>query len=200
MRKTAFVVVVVLAVLAAVSCQDNLTGPSATSRAPAVTSSPAPAVTTCPATIEVRALMGTWHATKAEAWRMVANGGGFTEVAGSRRDLVAEGGTVTLVLEPNSQTLGRAIPDGKYTLAVTMPGATPGVDSGFWFYTEFHGRPQIDIYPSSIPDPEYGEIMGFYVALSDNTLTFWDSGRTFLPFDFGWNPYETALYLVFTRK
>jgi len=197
MRKTAFVVVVVLAVLAAVSCQDNLTGPSATSPAPAVTSSSAPAVTT---SIEVRALMGTWHATKAEAWRMVANKGGFAEVAGSRRDLVAEGGTVTLVLEPNSQTLGRAIPDGKYTIAVTMPGATPGADSGFWFYNKSHGRPQIDIYPSSIPDPEYGDIMGFYVALSDNTLTFWDSGQTFLPFDFGWNPYETALYLVFTRK
>lgn len=197
MRKTAFVVVFALAVLAAVSCQDNLTGPSANSRAPAVTASPKPEVTT---SIKVEALMGTWQATKAEAWRMVANGGGFTEVAGSRRDLVAEGGTVTLVLEPNSQTLGGAIPDGKYTIAVTMPGATPGADSGFWFYTEYNGRPQIDIYPSSIPDPEYGEIMGFYVALSDNTLTFWDSGQTFLPFDFGWIPYETELYLVFTRK
>jgi hypothetical protein len=42
--------------------------------------------------------------------------------------------------------------------------------------------------------------MGFYVALSDTTLTFWDSGQTFLPYDFGWNPYETSLYLVFARK
>lgn len=119
------------------------------------------------------------------------------EVAGSRRDLVAEGGTVILVLEgsPNQS----AAP--QYTITVTMPGGKTGIDTGRWIYTEFHdGRPQIDIYPSSIPDPDYGDVMGFYVALSDNTLKFWDDGKSFLPFDFGWDPWSTGLNLVFVRK
>jgi hypothetical protein len=38
------------------------------------------------------------------------------------------------------------------------------------------------------------------VTLSGNNLTLWDSGLRFLPFDFGWNPGETVLNLVFTRK
>jgi hypothetical protein len=49
------------------------------------------------------------------------------EVVGSRRDLVAERGTVTLVLE------GIPVdwPNGPlYTITVTMPGAKPGVDTG----------------------------------------------------------------------
>jgi hypothetical protein len=200
MRKTAFVVLVALAVLAAVSCQDNLTGPSATSHTPVLATSQKPEVGT---SIEVGTLMGTWQATKAEAWRMVANqGGGFVEVAGSRRDLVAQGGTVTLVLEPNSQVLGRAIPDGKYTITVTMPGTEPGVDTGFWHFGEPWGKPQIDFYLGSLlPEPEYGELPAFLMALSDNnTLTLWDGGLTFLPYDFGWNKWETGLAFEFARK
>jgi len=181
MKKTAFVVLVALAVLAAAACQDSLTDPSPDSRALAKTVSTGSA-----ATIGVAGLVGTWQATKAEAWSALK--------PDSRRDLVAEGGTVTLVLEA-SQT---------YTITVTVPGAKPGIDTGRWHYHEFWGRPQIDFYPSSIPDPEYGEIPAFYVALSDNTLTLWDSGLTFLPFDFGWNDTpginSTMLALVFTRK
>ena len=147
--------------------------------------------------------MGTWQATKAEAWK--------ADKPDSKRDLVAEGGTVTLVLEPTSQTLGKAKPSGKYTVTVTMPGMEPGVDSGFWFYSSNgsynSGKPQIDFYPASLgPDAEYGEIPAFLVALSDdnNTLKLWDSGLTFLPFDFGWGTTPgmngTELNLLFARK
>jgi len=131
-------------------------------------------------------LLGTWQASKAEGWRTV----GHVEVVGSRRDLVAEGGTVTLVLEAN-----RA-----YTITVAMPGAKPGIDTGSWHYGNGSGRPQIDFYPSSIPNPDYGDVPAFLVALSGNTLTLWDSGLSFLPFDFGWDPYDTVLNLVFTRR
>jgi len=146
-------------------------------------------------------LMGTWQATKAEGWRMVRTGGGFAEVPGSRRDLVVEGGTVTLVLEANRQAVGNAIPEGKYTITVIMPGTKQGVDSGFWFHGQGSKGPQIDFYPSSLgPDPEYGELPAFIVSLNGNSLALWDSGMTFLPFDFGWNRFETELNLAFIRK
>ena len=194
MRTISFVVLIVGAVLAAASCTHSPTSPSANSP---VLPDPEPEVEGTTTRFKVEDFVGTWQATKAEAWRVVQVGAGFVEVAGSRRDLVAEGGTVTLVLE-GGQT-DNAAP--RYTITVTMPGGKTGVDTGGWIYTEFHdGRPQIDIYPASIPDPDYGGISGFYVALSDNTLTFWDSGLTFLPYDFGWDPYDTSLYLVFTRK
>lgn len=181
MKKTSIVVLIALAVLAAAACQDNLTNPSPDSRALAKT-----VLNGSAATIGVAGLVGTWKATKVEAWSALN--------PDTRRELVSDGGMVTLVLEA-SQT---------YTITVTMPGAKPGVDTGLWHYHEFWGRPQIDFYPSSIPDPEYGEIPAFYVALSDNTLRLWDSGLTFLPFEFGWNDApginSTMLALVFTRK
>ena len=194
MRRISFVVLIVGAVLAAASCTNSPTGPSANSP---VLADLEPEVEGPTTRLKVEDFVGTWQATKAEAWRVVQVGAGFVEVAGSRRDLMAEGGTVTLVLE-GGQT-DNAAP--RYTITVTMPGGKTGVDTGGWIYTEFHdGRPQIDFYSASIPDPDYGGISGFYVALSDNTLTFWDSGLTFLPYDFGWDPYDTSLYLVFTRK
>lgn len=135
--------------------------------------------------------VGTWQATKAEGWRVVRAGDGWAEVPGSRRDLVAEGGTVTLVLEANMA----------YTITVTVPGATPGADTGSWHYSTYSGHSQIDFYPASLPpDFGYGDAPAFLVELSGNTLTLWDSGLSFLPFDFGWNPFETSLNLAFTRK
>lgn len=194
MRKISFVVLVAVSVLAAASCTNSPTSPSANSP---VLADPEPEVKEPTTRFKVEDFVGTWEATKAEAWRFAQVGDGFVEVAGSRRDLVAEGGTVTLVLE--GSPMDNAAP--RYTITVTMPGGITGVDTGSWIYTEFHdGRPQIDIYPSSIPDPDYGDVAGFYVALSDNTLKFWDSGLFFLPFDFGWDPWSTQLNLVFTRK
>lgn len=195
MRKISVAVLVAGAALAAASCTNSPTSPGANS--PVRANHPEPEVKGSTTRFKVEDFVGTWQATKAEAWRFAQAGDGFVEVAGSRRDLVAEGGKVTLVLEgsPNESAAPR------YTITVTMPGGITGVDSGSWIYTEFHdGRPQIDIYPSSIPDPDYGDIMGFYVALSDNTLKFWDSGQTFLPFDFGWDPWSTGLNLEFARK
>jgi len=199
MRKTTFVVLVALAVLAAAACTNSPTSPSANSPVLAGAEVKGPATTH----IKFEDFVGTWQATKAEAWRVIAEGGGFVEVVGSRRDLVADGGTITLVLEashpPSSSPAAELFQ--MYTITVTMPGVKPGVDTGRWHYHQFWGRPQIDFYPASLgPDPEYGEIPAFLVALSDNTLTLWDSGQTFLPFDFGWNPFETSLNLVFTRK
>ncbi len=146
--------------------------------------------------------MGTWQATKAL--------GSNPLKPDSQRDLVAEGGTVTLVLEPNQQALGLTVPPGKYTVTVKMPGMAPGVDSGFWYFgpawqKQNKGQYQMDFYPASLgPDPEYGCIPAFLVALGGNTLTLWDSGLTFLPFDFGWGnvPCETDTVLnrVFARK
>jgi hypothetical protein len=186
MKKTAFVILVALAVLAAAACQDNPTSPSEPSTFLKPLAESDGLAKSDGLVIGINALVGTWQATKAEAWSALK--------PDSRRDLVAEGGTVTLVLKA-SET---------YTLTVTMPGAKPGIDTGLWQYSEFWGLPQIDFYPSSIPDPEYGEIPAFLVALSDNTLTLWDSGLTFLPYDFGWNDppgiHSTTLALVFTRK
>jgi hypothetical protein len=203
MRKTLFVVLAALVVIASAACKDNLTGPSAVSRASASTASNESA-----ATLKFTDFVGTWQATKAEGWRVVEEGDGFAEVVGSRRDLVAEGGTVTLVLEGTPVDW----PNGPlYTITVTMPGTKPGVDTGRWCYNEFsietgHSKyPQIDFYPSSLgPEPEYGEIPAFLVALSGNTMKLWEGGGAFLPFDFGWNAppgkNRPELNFEFTRK
>lgn len=170
MRKTSLMVLVALAVLAAAACKDNPTGPSASSRVLAGTVSTGSGTTTT--IINVEDLMGTWQATQAE-------GRNYWD-PNIRRDLVAEGGTVSLVLEA-SQT------DQTYTVTLTMPGETPRVDTGIWHYHEFWGRPQIDFWPSSIPDPEYGDGIGFYITLSGNTLSLSQGGGGFLLFDFGWH-------------
>lgn len=184
MRKTAFMVFIALAVLAAAACKNNPTGPSANSRVLVGTVSTGSDATTI--ITKVEGFAGTWQATKAE-------GRNFWE-PNVRRDLVAEGGTVTLVLEASKT----------YTVTLTMPGETPRVNTGIWHYHEFWGSPQIDFYPSSIPDPEYGDIPSFYVSLSDNTLSLSQGGGGFLLFDFGWHdPWGSdwaILDLLFTRK
>jgi hypothetical protein len=168
MRKTAFIVFVVLAVLAATACKNNATGPND----PLILSTPpvnSGGGTVMPGPVYgINELVGIWQATEAEVWS--------TEDPDVWRDLVAEGGTITLVLEA-SQT---------YTVTVTMPGEKASVDTGSWYYHEFWGSPQIDFYPSSIPDPEYGEIPSFYVSLSDNTMSLSTGNTKLLPFDLGW--------------
>jgi len=132
--------------------------------------------------------VGTWRATKAEFWRMPE-----PNVRRDRRDLLAEGGTVILVLEQC----------GNYSVSVTMPGEKTAIAPGRWHYHGFWGKPQIDFYISSIPDPEWGEIPSFYVSLSGDTMTLWDGGSNFLPFDYGWNAPPRAIIGVlafeFTR-
>ncbi|MEN6559439.1 MAG: hypothetical protein ABFD52_01530 [Acidobacteriota bacterium] len=190
MRKSAFAVLVALPVIAAAACQNGPTGPKLSSAAAAksATAGSVPGSTT---TVAPDGLVGTWLATKAVACRSINKDGKFVEVPGSRRDLVAEGGAVTLVLETN----------GAYTVSVTMPGQDPSLSPGTWHYHEFWGKPQIDFYPSSLePDYEYGEVPGFLVALSGDILKLWDGGLGFLPLDFGWAPHETCLVFEFIRK
>jgi hypothetical protein len=128
--------------------------------------------------IKAADLMGKWEATKAD------------------------------VFEPNSQALGNAMPPGKYTVTATLPGTKPGLDTGFWFCGNVIGggidqggpatgeRFQIDFYPASLPDPEYGEVPAFLAVLSGDTLWLWDSGLRFLPLGLG----DGYLNFVFTRK
>lgn len=203
MSRRTFAILVGFIILAAAACQDSPTGPNLATVASAKSASTTQGSATSTGEGD---LMGTWQATKAEGWRMVNDQGGFVEVAGSRRDLVAEGGTVTLLLEPNSQTIGRATPNGTYTITVTMPGATPGVDTGFWFFgpawqEQYKGLDQIDFYPARLlPDVEYGHVPAFLIALSGDSLKLWDSGLSFMPYDFGWNPEETSLSFEFIRR
>jgi hypothetical protein len=190
MRRTAYVVLVGLAVLAAAACTSGPTVPGGVS---ARSTQPPEIVTT----ITADDLKGTWQATKVEAWDTDASGG---PIPGKRRDLVAEGGTVTLALEPVVDLYGT------YTITVTMPGTAQGADSGRWIAWVDDGtreRFQIDFYPDSLgPEPEYGDIPAFLVALSEDgkTLKLWDAGLTFLPYDFGWKPGSLALALEFTRE
>ncbi len=204
MKNAAFVVVIGLAVLAAGACQQTPTGPKLGSIAPAEAT---PGTDTTDTAVTESVLMGTWQATKAEVWHWVATpGGGFEEVAGTRRDLVAEGGTVTLVLQPTDQVVGRATPGGAYTITVAMPGAAQGVDTGFFsagpaWQKEYQGLNQIDFYPARLlPDIEYGEVMGFLWTLTGDSLRLWDSGQDFLPYDFGWRAFETGNVFEFVRR
>lgn len=168
MRKTVFFVCVTLAILAAMACTDAPTGPIAKSPGLAGTGSGS---TNMIATIDGN-FVGTWRARKAEVWRDPAPNTHYME-----RDLVAEGGTVTLVLEQG----------GTYSVSVTMPGEKTGVSTGRWHYHTFWGKPQIDFYLDSMPNPEWGEIPSFYVTLNADTLTLWNGLGNFLPFDFVWN-------------
>ena len=188
MRNLAFAVLVAVAVLAAMACQDSPTGSSPVSASP---TKPMPQGSgTWPKTT-VEGLVGTWQATKAE-------GVNFWDPS-IRRDLVAEGGKVTLVLEAG-QT------DQTYTVTLTMPGEAPRVNYGPWYCHEYWGYPQIDFWPGWIPieELEYGHGMGFYYTLSGNTLSLSDGGGGFLRYDFGWHDSHgqdwAKLELVFTRN
>jgi len=202
MTRPAFTVLLILVLSAAVAC-DQISPVF-----PTVTTSPAAASGNDQHPL-TSALMGTWSATRVAAWREVPNGhGGWAEVPGSRRDLVADGGTITLRLEPNSQRLGNSTPPGRYTITVAVPGSNQGTDTGVWFFgpawqATNAGLLQMDFYPESLgPRPEYGDIPAFLVSLSDDQQVFklWGRGLTFLPFDFGWNPADTVLELDFVRQ
>jgi len=210
MRKTALTVFVGLIVLAAAACQNSVTGPSAGSPVPqkVVSGESTTDTDTTTGGTGITGLFGTWEATKAEGWRAVAEGAGFVEVPGSRRDLVAQGGKVTLVLLTTDQKIGygNATPSGAYTITVTVPGAPQGVDTGFWvagpaWQENYKGLDQIDFYPARLlPDIEYGEIPAFLYSLSGGSLKLWDSGLSFLPYDFGWSFWQTGLAFEFVRR
>jgi hypothetical protein len=189
-RKTVLMGFVALAVLAAAACSDNPMGPGA--RLMTLKQQVTSTVTdTTKIDTWTKELLGTWQATKAEGtnhWD-----------PNIRRDLVAEGGKVTLVLEAG-QT-GQT-----FTVTLSMPGEAPRVNYGIWYCWDNHGRPQIDFWPGWIPKEnlEYGDGMGMYFTLSDNTLTLSDGGGGFLRYDFGW--YDSHgndwahLELVLTRS
>lgn len=169
MRKTSFMVLVALAVFAASACSNNPTSPSANPRELVRTESTGSGTTTT--TIKDGDLVGTWQAVKAE-------GRNYSDQT-IRRDLVAEGGKVTLAFDP----------DNYCTVTLTMPGETPRVNIYTWYTHESWGRPQVDFWPTWIPkkDLEYGDGHGFYITLSGNTLTLSEGGGSLLGFDFGWH-------------
>ena len=189
-----------LAVGLVTACQDSPTAPNSNLRAPVDSARGVTLSTESAASMNAADLAGTWQATKAVGESVLR--------PGSRRDLVAEGGTVTLVLEWGQMENLATWP--RYSITVAMPGAEAGVDTGLWVYGEYSIQtgyseyPQIDFYPASLGrDIEYGQVPAFLVSLSGNTLKLWDSGLTFLPFDFGWNDpqgWHTVLTLEFTRK
>jgi hypothetical protein len=199
MRKIALAVFIAVIFIAAAACQNGPTGPKLASATPAPPASTAEGSVSGPSTtFDVSGLMGTWQATKAEVWEVVEGRGQFVEVAGTRRDLVAQGGTVTLVLQPNSETIGYVVPPGTYSITVTMPGAPQGVYSGFWHpWQNNAGLSQIDFYAFRfMPDIEYGQVQGLLCALSGDTLKLWDGGHDFLPIDLGWRWGSFSLELV----
>lgn len=192
MRKIIVRGFVALAVLAAAACTDTPTGPGSSlgSVRPLKTSTGADTTVTDAAKIEAwtKELLGTWQATKAE---------GTCSCLNLRRDLVAEGGTVTLVLEAgqNEQT---------FTVTLTMPGDAPRVNYGVWYCWIHNGQPQVDFWPGWIPleDLEYGDGIGMYFALSGDSLTLSDGDGRFLRYDFGFpdaNCRCGLLELVLTR-
>lgn len=206
MKRAVYAVLVALAVLAAAACQQSPTGPNLASVNPVKSWSARSGAGSATA-MSAGDLMGTWLATKAEGWRVIPNvQGGFVEVAGSRRELVTEGATVTLALEPNSQIIGNGPPHGKYTITVTMPGAAPSADTGFWNFgpawqEQYKGQYQIDFYPVClIPGINYGEVPAFLISLTGGVMKLWDSGLSFLPYDFGWDWGETCLAFEFIHQ
>lgn len=175
MRKTIVMGFVALAVLAAAACTENPTvpGSSFVSVKPLKTSTGQDPKGTDAGKIEAwtKDLVGTWQATKAE---------GTCSCLDLRRDLVAEGGRVTLVLEagPTEQA---------FTVTLTMPGEAPRVNYGTWYCWISNGRPQIDFWPGWIPleQLEYGDGIGMYFSLAGNSLDLSDGDGRFLRYDFG---------------
>jgi hypothetical protein len=170
MSRTVLGILVALAVLAATACTGDPAVPGAGALKLEVKKSSEGTDTV----IDLGDLVGTWQATKAEGtnhWD-----------PNIRRDLVAEGGTVTLVLET-------AETQNSFTVTLTMPGEEPRVNYGIWYCWDHEGRPQIDFWPGWIPreDLEYGDGHGMYYTLSGNTLTLSDGGGSFLLYDFGWH-------------
>jgi hypothetical protein len=178
MKDFMFAGLVALIVFAPVACQDSPAGPSPTLAAPAKAMPTGPGTGLAGSNAEAKTavddLVGTWRAVKAE-------GINFWDPS-IRRDLVAEGGKVTLVLESS--------PTPKdYSVTLVMPGEAPRGSYGFWHRHEYWGQPQLDFYPGWIPleQLEYGHGMGFLYTLSGDTLTLTDGGSRFLGYDFGWH-------------
>lgn len=193
MRKIVVRGLVALAVLAAAACTDSPTAPGSSlgSVRPLKTSTGTDATGTDAAKIEAwtKELVGTWQATKAE---------GTCSCLNLRRDLVAEGGTVTLVLEAGQH-------EQTWTVTLTMPGEAPRVNYGVWYCWINKGQPQIDFWPGWIPleDLEYGDGIGMYFALSGDSLTLSDGDGSFLRYDFGFpdaNCRCGLLEIVLTRS
>lgn len=195
MKYLTYTVFAAVTVLAAVACQNSPTGPSPALVSPANAGAPGPGTgatgSNAGSKTTVDGLAGTWRATKAE-------GTNFWDPS-IKRDLVAEGGKVTLVFESGqaSQT---------YTVTLAMPGEAPMGSYGIWHEHEYWGHPQIDFWPGWIPieQLEYGHGMGFLYTLNGNTLTLTDGGSRFLGYDFGWHDSHgqdwAKLELVFTRN
>ena len=115
-------------------------------------------------------LTGTWQATKAE-YVSVAN-------PSTKVDIVAQGSTVTLVLDTST-----------FTLTITDPGKAPKVTTGTWTST----TDTMTLEPSGMSGG-----WTFDMTLSGNTLTL--SGANVL-FDFGGTGtvQDAKLNLVLTR-
>ncbi|HDT13792.1 MAG TPA: hypothetical protein ENO03_05470 [Candidatus Aminicenantes bacterium] len=175
MRNSLVTGFVALAVLAAAACTETPTGPGASPGIvkSSVKTTGTDATETDAAKIAAwtKELAGTWQATKAE---------GTCSCLNLRRDLVAEGGTVTMVLE-----VGQT--EQTFTVTLTMPGEVPRVNYGIWYCWIHDGRPQIDFWPGWIPleDLMYGDGTGMYFTLSGSSLALWDGGTDFLRYDFG---------------
>jgi hypothetical protein len=189
MRNAIVIGVLAVAVLAAAACGDNPTVPRALTTTVKRTNTP-PGTDTQELDLWSKDLVGTWQATKAE--------GTYSGNPPIRRDLVAEGGTVTLVLEANET-------QKTFTVTLTMPGEAPRINYGIWYCWNHDGRPQVDFWPGWIPkeELEYGDGIGMYFALDNSTLILTDGGGNFLRYDFsgrGKDGWDCGLEMVLTRS
>ncbi len=177
MRRVALLLIVVLAVFAASSCSKGLTGPD-----PAYV----PVTENDPADPMHAKFAGTWQAVKAEVFN--------SESPAQTRDLTAEGWSIILVLNA----------DGTYAVTLTVPGASPAADTGYWGPSTDSKNMELYFYPASIPDIGYGEFPPFAAALDGNNLTLKQGPAHIIPYDFGWSngprSYNVRLCLVLTRQ
>jgi hypothetical protein len=115
--------------------------------------------------------IGTWHATKAE----------FTSIAdsGTKADIVAQGGSVTLVIDAATAVM-----------TITKPGEDPVVDTASWTASS-------DVFTLTWTSGLNGEAQFDYVLNGDN-LTL-EGGH--FPFDFTPGDFvESTLDLILVRE
>jgi hypothetical protein len=115
--------------------------------------------------------VGTWHATKAE----------FTSVAdpGTKVDIVAQGGSVTLVIEATTAVM-----------TITKPGEDPLTDEASWSASS-------DVFTLTWTSGLNGEAQ-FDYALNGDNLTL-EGGH--FPFDFTPGDFvESTLDLILVRQ
>jgi hypothetical protein len=119
---------------------------------------------------DVQSLIGTWRATKAE-YVSVAN-------PSTKVDIVAQGSTLTLVLNASS-----------YVLTITDPGMSPEVTNGTWSKT---------IDPLTLTPSGGSSNAVFDMSLNSDTLTLTGGGAWF---DFTAGNFEDAkLNLILARQ